>query len=572
MCCALAGRLPFGLRISPTFLLLTGTVLVMGYLAIIPLYYLLGSSLWSSRPGLPGQLTIENYFRAFTSPFLSPLLYNSLLFAAGSTAVALVLATPLAWIFERTNTPFRRSLSIIALVPFIIPGVVHTMAWLLLLSPRVGLVNEFLKLVGFSPFNVNSMAGMIWIEGLHFAPLVFLMMVAAFRSMDPALEESARVAGSSVPETFLRITLRLMRPALLSATLLMFVRAIEGFEVPALVGLPSQIFVFTTMIWSAIRLDDFGLGASYAAIVLLITAIGTVLYRRATARTERFAVVTGRGFRPGVIDLGRWRYITLAFVLVYVFVGAVLPLFIMVWSSLLGFYTLPSLEALGNLTLNNYVTVLTGYSFTGRAIINSIILAIASATLVMLLTSVSSWITIRTHTPGRGLIDSLVFFPIAMPGIVVGSSLLIAYLSLANLGFNITGTLFVVLIAYLTRFIPYGLRYSSSSMIQLHKELEEAAKVCGSPWTKTFLRILLPLLKPGFLAGWIYVVMVSFRELSSSILLVRPGSEVVTVVLFDLWNSESFTITAAFGVILVAIMITLVLVAQRVGARVGIHE
>ncbi len=544
----------------------------MSYIALTPLAYLATGSFWSSGPGAPGYFTLDNYVRAFASPFLPPLLYNSFVFAAGSTLLAIVMAVPLAWIFERTNTPLRRLLSVLALIPFIIPGIVHTMAWLLLLSPKIGLLNDLLHYFGLPVFDVSSMAGMIWIEGLHFTPLVFLIMVAAFRSMDPSLEESATIAGSGFIRTFFDITLKLMRPMILSAALLMFIRANEGFEVPALVGLPSKILVFTTMIWSAMRLNDFGLAAAFAVVVLSITAVSVSLYRKATARTEKYAVVTGRGFRPRVIDLGRWRYLTLSYVVVYITFAAFLPLFIIVWSSLLGFYSRPSLEVLQRLTFDNYKTVLTAYTFTGRAFLNSTLLALASATLVMILTSISSWITVRTRIRGRNIIDMLAFFPIAMPGIVIGSALLIAYISLAKFGFDITGTLFVLLIAYMTRFIPYGLRYSSASMVQLHPELEDAARVCGSSWASTFVHIFLPLLKPGFLAGWIYVVLVSFRELSSVVLLVRPGSEVIAVVLFELWSGESFTVTAAFGVLLVSAMVILALVAQKLGARFGIRD
>jgi iron(III) transport system permease protein len=554
--------------------ILLGCSLFVLYLAGVPLVMLLYGSIRSAPIGEPGAaFTIQNYIKAYFDREFYLLFWNSIKYALGTCLVSFAIGTFLAWVNERTNTPFKKLFLVMALIPFIIPGILSTIAWILLLSPKIGLINLVVKDVlrlESSPFNIYSMGGMIWAEAIHLYPLVFLLMSASFRNMDTSLEEAALTAGSSTFTTLWRVTLPLMRPAMFGVLLVMFVRGIEAFEVPALVGVPAKISVFTTKIFLAIHQfpSDFGLAGAYAVTLLIISGAGVLIYQKVTRRTERFATVTGKGYRPRVIDLGPWKWVTCFIACVIFLLAVIMPVFILLWSSFIPFYGIPSRELLAKVTLANYQYVLT-YPLALTAFKNSFLLSVGSATLVMLLTSVIAWITVKSKIPGRVFLDNLTFIPIAMPGIVLGVSLIWVYLTLP---IPIYGTIWVLLLAYITKFMPYGIRSTSATMIQINKELEEASMASGGTWFQTFRKVILPLLMPGFVAGWIYISIISLRELSTSILLYSYNSTVLSIMAFDLWEGGQYTYVCALGVLMVLLLVTMAFVARKLGARIGIAE
>jgi iron(III) transport system permease protein len=558
---------------AQTFILLGCSLFVL-YLAGVPLVMLLYGSIRSAPIGEPGAAyTIQNYIKAYFDREFYLLFWNSIKYAVGTCLVSFTIGTYLAWVNERTNTPFKKLFIVMALIPFIIPGILSTIAWILLLSPKIGLINLVVKAalgLESAPFNIYSMGGMVWAEAIHLYPLVFLLMSASFRNMDTSLEEAALTAGSSTFTTLRRVTLPLMRPAMFGVLLVMFVRGIEAFEVPALVGVPAKISVFTTKIFLAIHQfpSDFGLAGAYAVTLLVISGAGVLVYQKMTRKEERFATVTGKGYRPRVIDLGPWKWVTFATSFLIFFLAVILPVFILLWSSFIPFYGIPSRELLSKLTLANYQYVLT-YPLALTAFKNSFILSVSSATLVMLLTSVIAWITVKSKIPGRVFLDNLAFIPIAMPGIVLGVSLIWVYLTLP---IPIYGTIWVLLLAYITKFMPYGIRTSSASMIQINKELEEASLASGGTWFQTFRKVVLPLLMPGFVAGWIYISIISLRELSTSILLYSYNSTVLSIMAFDLWEGGQYTYVCALGVLMVLMLVAMAFIARRLGARIGIAE
>ena len=555
-------------------LILIGCSLFVFYLAGVPLIMLLYGSIRSAPIGEPGATyTIQNYVKAYFDREFYLLFWNSLKFAVGTTAISFLIGTYLAWVSERTNTPLKKLFVVMALIPFIIPGILSTIAWILLLSPKIGLINLVIKgLLGLesAPFNIYSMLGMIWAEAIHLYPLVFLLMSAAFRNMDTSLEEASLSAGSSTFTTFRRITLPLMRPAMVSALLIMFIRGIEAFEVPALIGVPARISVFTTKIFLAIHQfpSDFGLAGSYAVTLLVISTAGVLIYGKITRREERYATVTGKGYRPRVIDLGPWKYVTCASAFFIFFLAVLLPVFVLLWSSFIPYYGVPSRELMAKMTLANYKYIL-NYPLALTAFKNSFYLSVGSATLVMLLTSVIAWITVKSKLPGRAMLDNMTFIPIAMPGIVLGVSLIWVYLTLP---IPIYGTIWVLLLAYITKFMPYGIRAASASMIQINKELEEASLASGGTWFQTFRKVLLPLLMPGFVAGWIYISIIALRELSTSILLYSYNSTVLSIMAFDLWEGGQYTYVCALGVLMVLLLVAMAFVARKLGAKIGIAE
>jgi iron(III) transport system permease protein len=569
-------------------LILVGAILFVLYLAGVPLLMLLYGSIRSAPIGEPGATyTIQNYVKAYFDREFYLLFLNSLYYALGVCSVTFLIGTFLAWVSERTNTPFKKLFVVMALIPFIIPGILSTIAWILLLSPKIGLINLVIKnALGLeaAPFNVYSMWGMIWAESIHLYPLVFLLMSAAFRNMDTSLEEAALTAGSSTFSTFGRITLPLMRPAMFSVMLIVFIRGIEAFEVPALIGVPAKISVFTTKIFLAIHQfpSDVGLAGAYAVTLLAISTVGVLIYGKITRREERYATVTGKGYRPRVIDLGAWKYLTCAISFLIFFLAVIMPVFILLWSSFIPYYGVPSWELAEKMTLANYKYII-NYPLAATAFKNSFYLSVGSATLVMLLTSIIAWVTVKTKLPGRALLDTMTFIPIAMPGIVLGVSLIWVYLTLPNLvrdvfgaivakPFEIYGTIWVLLLAYITKYIPYGIRAASASMIQINKELEEASLTAGGTWFQTFRKVILPLLMPGFTAGWIYISIIALRELSTSILLYSYNSTVLSIMAFDLWEGGQYTYVCALGVMMVSLLVVMAFTARKLGARIGIAE
>ncbi len=561
-------------RFDSRWVLIGVPVALVLWLALVPLVFLLWQSfLTPQTAAAPAQLTLENYATAYFDRDNVRLLLNSLQFATGAALLALVVGTGLAWMNERTNTPFKALFFALAIIPLVIPGILFTVAWIMLASPKIGLVNLALQgLTGTDAVFVNiySMAGMIWVDGLHYSPMAFLLMTAAFRSMDPSLEEQAALSGASVPQIARRITLRLAWPAALGALLILFVRSIESFEVPALLGLPVGIHVYTSSIYQAIHdyPSRIGLAAAYAVTLLLITSLGIYSQSRLAREGSRFATVTGKGFRPRTIDLGRWRYATAAIFILYFVVIVLLPFLVLVWTSLQKFYSAPSWAALSRLSLDSYRAVLDYPQFAG-VVWNSLVLAFGSAATVTLLSAVIAWVVLRTKVPGRWLLDNLASLPLVFPGLVLGLAIMVCYLTI---DIGVYGTLWIMFIAYVTRFLPYGMRYNSASMLQIHKELEESAAMSGASWGMTFARVVLPLLKPGLLAGFIYVMIVSIRELSSSILLYSPGTEVVSIMIWELWQNGQYVELSALGVMLIAALFVLVLLAQLAGRRFGIAE
>jgi iron(III) transport system permease protein len=546
--------------------------LVIAYLTIVPLVMLIYGSFKSGPPGVAGHFTLDHYTALFERPEMIGSIKNSLLFGLGTSLLAFSGGVYLAWVTERTNMPLKKAVYGAILVPLIVPGLLMTIGWIMLFSRRSGLINLAARnLLGLeTPLEIYHMGGMIWVLGTDQIPLAFLLLSASFRSMDPALEEAAVVSGTGIVRTTFSITLRILLPAILAVWMISFVRAIENFEVPALIGVPSGILVFATEVYLATHKipTDFGLASTFAVVYVLVTAVGIVFYLRATKISERFTTITGKGYRPVAFDLGRWKYPVALATLLFTFSVFLLPVLTVVWSSFLPYYMPPSKEALESLTLTNYQNLFR-LPLIERAFRNSLILGLSSATIVMLLTAVVAWIVVRSRSRWSGVLDFFAFSPIAVPGLVLGIAILWLYLTVP---IPIYGTLWILLIAYVIKYLPYGMRACSSSMHQIQKELEEASEMSGASWPYTFTRVLLPLLLPGFVAGWIYVITHSFRELSTSVMLYRSGTEVLAVVMYELWDAGQYPELSALGMTLVIVLVAISLVARWIGGKFSVQQ
>ena len=542
-------------------------VLLLGYLALVPLGFLVWKTFVKD-----GSLTLENFREAYSVVGLGEMALNSLSFATGATALAVVIGTGLAYLVVRTNLPARRLVAALTLVQLLIPGVLYTISWILLASPRVGVMNRALESAGApGGLNIFSLEGMVFVEGLHLVPLVFLLMAAAFSLVDPALEESALASGARLPAVVRRVTVPLVRPALLAAMLLVAIRALEAFEVPALLGIPSGDWVFTSRIWRSLNSypADFGAAGAYSVSLLVVTGLGVLALSRLTTRRRRFQTVTGRGrLRASPFDLRGWRWPLAALTMGYLALAVCVPLLVLLYTSTQPFYSPPTRETLSNMSLSSYSDVLRQDETLG-ALVNTVVLAAATSTLVLVLGAIVTWFVVRTRVRGRWLVDGLAFTPIAIPGLVLGVSLLVIYL---RVPVAVYGTLWILLIAYVTSEMAYGIRFASASMHQIGDELEESAYTSGAGWWQTFRRILLPLLLPALVAGWIYVFVATSRELSSSILLYSPGNEVLSIRIWELYQQGLLPELAALGVMMTVALVGLIALAYRVGGTLGIRQ
>jgi iron(III) transport system permease protein len=543
------------LSVSPLVALLAAVLLI---LILPPTLFLVDTSLHTTNPdGSLGQFTLRYYRQLFTSPYLASSLWNTIVYAIGSAAVAITLGVIAALIVERTNAPGRRYAFLAAILSLGIPHVLYVVAWLLLLG-RAGPVNELIGVMrggaGEGPaLDVYSMWGMALIEGVGFAPLTFLLMAAVLRSTDASFEEAAMMSGAGPLRTFRTITLRMGLPGILALLLLVIIRAFESFEVPALVGLAGNVSVLTTDIYQSSKnssMPNYGESGAYSVCLLLIVVLLLVWHHRLSRHARRFQTITGKGYRPRIIDLGGGRFVAAALLLAAFLLVTALPVGMLVFASLQPFYEGLTPESFERFTLDNYVTILAPGSFRD-SIANTLLLGAATATAVVPLTALCAWLAVRRR-PGAWLLDQIATAPLIFPAIVMSVAFLQVFVSLP---LPLYGTLISVIIASTVRYLPYGMRYAYAGVLQIHEDLEDAAKTSGAGPGLVFMRVVLPLISAALVSCWLFVFLLAVQNVALPLMLVGPGTEIVAVTLFDLWQNGQVTELAAMGVLWVALML-----------------
>lgn len=552
-------------------LFLSSIILVVFYLTIVPVLVMILGSLQSGLPGGWTPLTIKNYIAAFSSPNLYQAIANALIYSVGGGAISFILGTYLAWLTERTDVPSKGLIYSSVLMAMMIPGVLFTISWILLLAPKAGLINIYLReIFGFAegPLNPYGMLGMIVVSGIDDFYTPFLFMAAAFRSMDPSLEEASTASGAGTATTFFRVTLRLMLPAALAASLLIFIRGLEDFEVPALLGIPAGVYVLSTEIYLSVRRppSDFNMAATFSMFYLLVALVGLYLYFRVTRMIERFAVITGRGFRPRLVRLESWRTPAAVSALGIVVVSVYLPLAVLAWTALLPWYSPPSWEMAQSMSLKNFYWLFEEQRILSSAK-NNFVVGLSAAGLVTFFAAVVAWIVIRTQIPGRRILDGLAFSAMAYPSMVLGLALIWFYLTVP---IPVYATLWILIIAYVTKRLPNSVRICSVVMIQIQKELEDASSVCGASFFKTFYRIVLPLLIPGLFVSFATTLTITFKALSLPVLLGHAGTELVPLLIFDLFESGQYPKLAALGTATIFVIMGVTLLTRWGSHRFGL--
>ena len=542
-------------------------------LAIVPLYFLVLNSFKElslarfADFGL-GNLSLANFSAVYSDVRTFTYLGNTVQYAAGSMAVAMFFGFSIAFLVERTNVRLRTFIYGLMFFTLILPTILKAIAWVMLLDPRVGMLNLLWYGLGFSEplFDAYSMPAMWLVEGLSMTPLAFLLLGATLRGMDPALEEAAYTSGANKVLTLYRVTFKVMIPAISAAALLLFVRAIEAVDVPLIMGAREGIMVYATQIYYASKVympPNFGQAFVLTLFLIFLSVIGLVLYQRVLRRSERYVTVTGKGYRPRLIDLGRWRPLATGFLVFYAFTAIALPFLMLLWVSFLPFIEAPSREALSRLTLANYQNLLKFPTFL-TAVRNTAVLATSVAVVGVLLAVLVSWIVIRLKPRGASVLDAAAFLPYAIPGIAVGFSFMMIFLAFPN---PVYGTIWIMALAYVVNFLPIATRFTHSGLAQIHRELEDAAATSGASFVNVFRRILIPLLLPSLVAGGLYIFMLTVRVFSMAAILVTPDSTVLAYLIFELWHYGSTPMVGALAVIMALFLAGVTLVSRRLTER-----
>lgn len=541
-------------------------VAIVGFLTVCPVVML---ALGSVSEGLTafGEFTLDKYLEAYTDPALLDVIVNTVIFVLGSSVLATVLAVFLAYLNTRTDIPFKFLFRILSIIPMMIPHLLFSVSWALLLNPSNGMMNVVLKnalSLDSAPFNIYSLQGMILVEALLDLPVAYLIIAPAMASFDVALEESSRVFGAGTWRTLVRITLPVLRPAILAAFILGVVRSLASFAVPQVLGMPGRVNVLATHLYEMISLGfatDYGKAAAIGMSVLATSVTLIYVYRALTAESEKYVTIAGRGYRPTVIELGRARIPLFTIVALLSLLMIVLPIAVLLYTSFVPYTMVPSARAFSLMTFKHWTDVLHD-PLSLLALKNSLFLALAGATFGVVLSVFVGYAIVKVRSRASGILESLSFLSFSFPGIVIGVGFMWFFVQTP-----LYATIWALLIGYIATYLPYGIRPMASAFVQVHGHLEESSLVCGASYLTTMRRIIVPLLIPGIVSAWILMASMFVRELTLSVVLSRPGTEVLAVQILRFADDGLWGKLSALGIIMIGVSTTLVILATLVGAR-----
>lgn len=541
-------------------------IVIVGFLTVCPVVMLLFGS-FSEGFGAFGSFTFEKYVISYTDPAFAGIIINTVIFTIGSAFVATVLALFLAYLNTRTNIPFKFMFRIISIIPMMIPHILFSVSWVLLLNPSNGYINLFLREVlslKGSVFNIYSLQGMILVEGLLDLPIAYLILAPALASFDVSFEESSKVCGASNLRTLIKITLPVLRPAILASFILVIVRSLASFAVPSIIGMPGRIYVLATHIYRIIATGfaaDYGMAAAVGMSALVASITLIYLYRYLTSESEKYVTISSRGYRPSLIDLKNAKYPLFGIVGILSFILIVLPVLVLFYTSLVPYSMVPSAKAFSMMSWKNWIEILND-PISLLSLKNSVFLGIVGATLGIILSIFVSYVIVKVRTRAAGVLESLSFLSFSFPGIVVGVGFMWFFVRTP-----LYATIWSLLIGYIATYLPYGIRPISSAFVQIHSHLEESSRVCGAGILYTLRRIVIPLLIPGVVSGWILMATMFLRELTLSVVLSRPGTEVLAVQILRFAEDGLWGLLSALGIMMIFISTIIVVAVSLIGAK-----
>ena len=529
----------------------------------VAILVLLGMILWMSlRTGVPGQpsdYSLKNYTAILADPYTYRVMWTTLYFSAITIAVSVPLGFIFAWLVERTDMPYKAVAMSLLSIGILFPTFLKAMGWVFLLHPRIGMINIFLmQLFGLAkaPLNIATLTGIGFVQGLTLTPLAYLMISAALKSMNPALVEAASVHGVGKWRTLVRVELPLIWPALFSAVIWMFTVAIAAFDVPGVIGMANNIFTFSTAIYFMINpnegLPRYGLSGAYGAMMVVFSLILMIPYFIALKQSHKYQIISGKAYQSRPVALGNWRLVGWGLLGLYFLLAFILPLLAIFWVSLLPYVQAPSWQALSAISFERY-TAAAFDSAILQAAWNTVLLMVAVPTLIVVLCSAISWIVTRSRLRWRIVLDAVAFLPHPVPNLLF--ALAIAYLALLISDvIPIYGTIFVIMAVYVICWISFGTRVLNNSMIQVHRELEEAAQVGGVPAVKILAKVIVPLIKPGLVYTWIWTSLSAYRELTMAVFLSSPKSQLLSTYIWGQWHGGGLGDAAAIAIMMIAVM------------------
>jgi iron(III) transport system permease protein len=543
----------------------------------IAIVAILGAVLWLSvRVGDPGDpeaiYSLANFAGVFADPFTYRVLGNTVGFSLVTLAVAFLFGIPAAWFAERTDLPAKPVLYTLMSVGLLVPGFAAAMGWLFLLHPRIGLINTWaMATFGLSdaPLNIATITGMGWIQGLNLAPVAFVMTAAVFRAMDSALEEAAEISGASRRATVWHITLKLAWPGILAAGIYTFTIGFAAFDVPAIVGWSNRIFTFSTYLLletnPAEGLPQYGRAAALSTVVIAVGCLLSWWYARLQSAGHRYQVITGKGYRPRLAPLRGRAVAAWAFIGGYFLLSKILPLLVLVWASLLPFFQLPSAAALKTMSLANFNAI--PWDLTLAGLKNTTILMVLTPTVTLAAALAFSWVVLRSKLRGRALFDLIAFLPHTVPNVVFGVGALLIALFVVSDWIPLYGTIWILLAVFVITRLSYATRMTNSTLLQIHRDLEESAMVAGARTPAVLRRVVLPLLRPTLIYAWLWIALLTYRELTLAVLLSTRGNITLPVVVWSVWQGGAFGKGAALTLVTLALLLPFIVVYWIVAHR-----
>jgi iron(III) transport system permease protein len=546
-------------------------ILIVGVLTVGPVLMLL---LGSFSEGLTafGSFTLKKYIDAYTDPAFFEVIVNTMIFVLGSSLMATVLALFLAYLNNRTDIPMKFMFRVISILPMMIPHLLFAVSWALLLNPSNGMMNLAIKdvfgLEG-APFNIYSLPGMILVEGLLDMPVAYLIIAPAMASFDVALEESSRVFGAGTLRTLMRVTLPVLRPAILASFILGVVRGLASFAVPSVLGMPGRVNVLSTYLYQMVATGfapDYGKAAAVGMSVLAVSITLIVVYRALTAESEKYVTISGRGYRPAVIELKAAKIPLFTVMALLSFILIVLPVAVLFYTSLVPYSMVPSARAFSLMSWKHWIEVVED-PISLLSLKNSLFLGVVGATVGVVLSIFVAYVIVKVKTRAAGLLESLSFLSFSFPGIVIGIGFMWFFVQTP-----LYATIWALLIGYIATYLPYGIRPLASAFVQVHAHLEESSLVCGASPLTTMRRIIVPLLIPGIVSAWILMASMFVRELTLSVVLSRPGTEVLAVQILRFADDGLWGRLSALGIIMIFISTALVVLATLIGGKLRAVE
>ena len=568
---AFSTRRLFLSRLSISPLLPLALLPMVGLVAIVAVF------LWVSvQTGVLGspeaEYSFENYRTLFGDSFVLEVLENTLVFAVVTTFVALAIGLPIAWITERTTIRPKELIYAMMTTGLLVPPVFIGMGWTFIAHERIGFLNKmFIALFDLKtgPINIETLWGMGLIEGLTLAPLAFVLNVQVFRTMNPALEEAAQTSGLSFPRTLWRITLPLARPAILAALIYIFVIGLATFDIPAVIGMSSNIFVFSTFVFSEAfppdGMPEYGIPAALGTVMIFVAVALTLWYVQMLRRGQRYQVISGKGYKAKQIDPGKWVSVCWLFICLYFFVGLMLPILLVGFMAFMPYITPPTLEALELLTMINFRQM--NWEYVLRGLKNTVVLMVVVPPVILVLAFCVSWLVVRSKTRARYLLEFGAFLPHTIPRVVMSIGALLLALFVLRDYVPIYGTVWILVAIYVIVWLPFGTRALNSAMVQIHKELEEAAYISGLTMVRTIRRVMIPLLRPTMLSVWIWTGLLVYREMTVAVFLISQDNVTLPAIVWGRWTMGSPNAAAAITVLMMVVLLPLIFISWRFARR-----